>query len=192
MHYSQILTPEIGVIFDVAYLKNWLQLPSTFTDDDDIIEDLEKAAREYCRDRTNRIVLDNMTAADTWYGLPYNKLLVLKYGPGTLDELQVWDEAANDWLLAWSVNPGETITAVGVEIEYYAGVPMRILVISDGDYKIFKALYNVGTDSAQIPEQYKQAMRMVISNWYNKRDLTTEQLAGIENLLKKIKIGERG
>jgi len=144
--------------------KAHLGINSTFVNDDNLINQLIVASREYAEGYTNRPLI---TQTWTFYGDGFNKLMELKPNlqsvtnvkyvdnDGVLQTLATAEYSVNTHTLVGNITPayGKAWPATrsqskAVEIEFVAGYGLAV----------------------NVPASIKQAMLLLIGHWYENRE----------------------
>jgi uncharacterized phiE125 gp8 family phage protein len=179
---------------DLAYVKTFLKLESSFTDDDTFITNIIKSARQWCEERTNRSFISQVRSQyqDCFYSMYrnssayYNGCIELLYGPLiAVDDLYVnyikyYDE--NDTL--------QTLSSSEYWVDTTSRIP-RIWVktswpTTKSRPNAVEISYNAGfdTDGSTLPGHYKTAMELYIAHFYENR---VPELSGVS--ISKFEMG---
>tara|TARA_R110001583_G_scaffold41335_2_gene131592 strand:+ start:3680 stop:4276 length:597 start_codon:yes stop_codon:yes gene_type:complete len=170
MKYLEVVTHHNTQIVSTADLKEHLRI--TFTDDDNYIEGLEKAAVHRIEEFCNIFMLDT---ALIQYGFTINDLNILYKSP-----LLSADSSATPVIEAPRVQAYVTgaWTTQTTGIEFIERIkPPRVYVLSsatllepDDVFQKWRAVYNVGYKTiAEIPDPLIQCIKIIVADMYENR-----------------------
>lgn len=166
-----------------AYVKNWLKIPSAVTTDDDLVDDLIVAARQFVERHTSRALI-TQTITEFWDDWPAERtkdprVLLPTIAPvqGVTSVAYLAEGAASDTdftVLGASNYVAELVSGMNA----YGGC--RIYLAPDvnwpdleDEYKnrvrvVYVAGY--GASGSSVPGMIRQAMLRLIGIWYYGRD----------------------
>lgn len=162
--------------------KLWLRVDTD--DDDDLIESLIEAARDYCQQYEGRAYVEQTITA---YCDNFSRILYLPMPP-VLDITSIhyrdrddaWQAVSSDyWTLRDEIEPAYIkfdLTGLSYVLSYY---PNRIRIIYTSGYTYADGESWLGS----VPERVKAAMSLLIGHWYERR------LATCEEQIREIPIG---
>jgi uncharacterized phiE125 gp8 family phage protein len=148
-------------------------------DDDELIEALIKAARETCETFQNRVYITQVWELwlDAW---PEQIWIKLPLPPLQEDvEVKYYDvndlsETFDDFLIDMKSEPGYIVLNTG------ASWPSTTLRPANGVCVTFAAGYG---DAEDVPQKIKQAMLLIIGDWYENREAKSSIPKAAEALL---------
>lgn len=164
MKYLEILSYHNTQIVSTADLKTHLKI--TFSDEDDYIALLEKAAVRRIEEFLNNFLLSTQLVQ---YGANFSDLEILFKGPGLTEEITVSYKDNGNWRVFGTQN---------ANIEYVNKInPPRIYLLesattptTDDVFEAWKAEYFVGYSSvSNIPNAIIQAIKITVADLYENR-----------------------
>lgn len=159
----KVNTLATNPLFTTADAKDFLKVDTTA--DDDLIDNLIKAATQSCEEYTNQYFMDTLVTqySDNWlevyrlYKSPVSSITHIKYYD-TNDSLQTL--ASSNYILDDASKPARIGLAVDGTLPSLAD---RINAVE------VKYTVGYGTSSTDVPEGIRQAVLMTIGNWYENR-----------------------
>jgi len=173
-------------------VKNWLKV--TGTSEDDLISSLIAAARKQVEHYTN-LKLFTQTIAEYWDEWPYSDELKNRFGGLSLS----WGPVQSVSSVQYTDEDGDTQTFSSSN--YTTDLTARPARIAPGFDDVWptarlepnsiRVMYVAGySDTADIPDDIKTAMRLMITHWYDNRTDSVRQLPmASECLLRPYKLG---
>jgi len=165
MHYSlKVIDKPASEPVTVAEAK--LHLRVHIDDDDDLIEALIAAAREYCENIQNRAYIERT------YLLTFDKIppfpIALPMPPlSSVEKIEYkkrdgttveWD--ATNYFVDTDSTPGRIVVAPDGELPTDALYPVNA----------FQVTYKAGAAASDVNERVKAAIKLLIGHWYENRE----------------------
>jgi uncharacterized phiE125 gp8 family phage protein len=153
----------------LADLKNDIKVDSDLEFDDLLIGSLLTAARKWVENTARRALVTQSWAlwlddwpADDWIAVPRPPIQ-------SVDSIKYYDNSDNEYTLSSSVYQVDTISEPGrVVLRSGQAWPSSIELRPANAVAVnFTAGY--GGDETAIPEEYKQAIRLLVGHWYENR-----------------------
>ena len=163
MKYLEVLLHHNTQIVSTSDLKNHLRI--TFADDDNYIQDLEKAAVQRLEEFTNLFLLPTNCVQ---YGNTFNDLNILYKSPITPESISKVYYFQND---VWNiVTPSQVEFVEKMKPARVYGTSTFSNPTTDDVFSAWKIQYTVGyLTSADIPNPIIQAIKIMVADMYENR-----------------------
>jgi uncharacterized phiE125 gp8 family phage protein len=175
------ITPPASEVLTLDEVKTHLKVD--YTDDDDLINGLIVAAREYAEkfcnrkfiSQTLRLSIDNFYdwySVDNSLSVPWYQFLRIPYPPVTsVTQIQYKDVSGNWQTLSSSIYQTDLISEPArIYHAYNQGFPI-VQQVPQAIQITFVAGY---ANSAAVPSSIKAGMKLLIGHWYDNRAIYTD------------------
>jgi len=172
MNLALIRAPVIEPL-QLSELKNFLRLDEGLTDDDPYIEALITAAREYCEGFQNRAYIAQM-----WQlSFPYWPDYIISLPRGNLQTVNsITYKDSTGKVTALTENKDYVVSNRGVlgRVAPVFGLPWPSFVPWPLDAVVIEFICGYGDTADSVPVKVKQAIKLLISHWYEQRTPISE------------------
>lgn len=166
-------TPPIVEPLTLSEVKGFLRLDEGLIEDDDYISVLIKVAREYCEEFQNRALI-----TQTWQiSFDYWPDLIIEIPKGNLQGINsITYKNSEGEVTTLEENQHYVVSTRGVlgRISPPYAQPWPPFVPFPLDAVVIEFTCGYGDTADKVPERVKQAMKLLISHWYEQRTPLSE------------------
>jgi len=169
---TELVTASTAKALEIEAVKNHLRIEIGFTDEDDYLKSLISVSEKWAENKTGRRFI-NQSWKSYISGWPAGDHITLPYSPlssvpttGVLYKSSTGNSTtigSTQWTADTASEPPR------VYLEY--GYAWPTATLHDYNPISIEAVYGYGSRSSDVPEPIRQGMLLMISHWYENREI---------------------